>query len=73
MKNLNFGSALQALKSGRKVTREGWNNPEIWLEMQFPDENSKMTEPYIFMRKYDKKFPNSPSVESIIAEDWMII
>lgn len=28
---MNFGEALSALKSGSKVTREGWNGKGMWL------------------------------------------
>jgi hypothetical protein len=32
-KNLNFGQAIEALKQGKKVSREGWNGKGmyIWL------------------------------------------
>lgn len=68
-----FGMALEALKRGDKVTRTGWNNSTIWLELQRPDANSKMTEPYIYMVKGEKKFPCDLSCESIMAEDWIIV
>lgn len=29
--NLNFGQALQALQSGKKVAREGWNGKGMFL------------------------------------------
>ena len=29
--NMNFGEALQELKEGRKVAREGWNGKGMWL------------------------------------------
>lgn len=28
---MNFGSALLALQSGRKLRRQGWNNPDAFL------------------------------------------
>lgn len=31
MNNLNFGQALEALKAGRRITREGWNGKGMWL------------------------------------------
>jgi len=70
---INFGIALSALKNGCKVTREGWNNKTIWLELQVPDAHSKMTLPYIYMVKGENKFPCDLSCESILAEDWRII
>jgi len=46
---MNFGEALHELKAGRKVAREGWNGKGIFIELQVPDQNSKMTNPYIFI------------------------
>ena len=45
----DFGSAIDELKAGERVQREGWNGKGMWLELQVPDEHSKMTLPYIFM------------------------
>lgn len=47
--NMNFSQALIELKEGRKIARDGWNGKGMWLEVQRPDEHSKMTKPYIFM------------------------
>jgi hypothetical protein len=33
MKNLNFGQALEALKQGARVAREGWNGKEMWIAL----------------------------------------
>lgn len=30
-KLMNFGSALEALKQGKKVARHGWNGKGMWL------------------------------------------
>ena len=46
---MDFGKALHELKCGRQVAREGWNGKGIFIELQRPDENSKMTSPYIFI------------------------
>ena len=46
---MNFGQAIEALKAGQKVAREGWNGKGIFIELQLPDEHSKMTHPYIFI------------------------
>ena len=68
---LDFSMALKALKDGKSVFRKGWN-PHIWIELQVPDENSKMTKPYIYMVKNSDKFPCDLSCESIMGEDWEI-
>ncbi len=30
---MNFGEAIQALKSGERVAREGWNGKDMWLAL----------------------------------------
>lgn len=30
---LNFGEAIQALKDGKKVAREGWNGKGMWIAL----------------------------------------
>jgi hypothetical protein len=47
--DISFGEALQELKNGGKVSRSGWNGKGLWLELQQPDANSKMTLPYIYL------------------------
>lgn len=34
--NLNFGTAIQFLKEGRKVQREGWNGKGLFIFKQIP-------------------------------------
>jgi hypothetical protein len=74
----DIGWAISQLKSGRRVRREGWNGKGMWLELQTPDENSKMTLPYIYI-EYPQGHPAYPngsrvpwlaSQTDILAEDW---
>lgn len=46
---MNFSEALDLLKEGKKLARGGWNGKGMWIELQTPDEHSKMTRPYVFM------------------------
>lgn len=79
---LSFSTALIELKQGRKVTREAWGG-KVALKAQYPDENSKMTLPYLYMEKIangevgdlpkTNLFPCDLSCESIFAEDWKIV
>lgn len=70
---MNFSDALNALKKGASISREGWSKGGIYVLMQTPDEHSKMTKPYMYMVKGDDKFPLDLSCESIFAEDWYIV
>lgn len=33
VKSLNFSSALEALKAGHRVQREGWNGKNMWIAL----------------------------------------
>ena len=82
---MNFGQAIEALKQGSRVARQGWNGKGLSLNLQIPDENSKMTLPYIYM-----EYPSTPASETaplnhinakvpwlasqtdMLSEDWVI-
>lgn len=38
IENQNFGQAIEALKQGKRITRKGWNNKELFVFMQVPAE-----------------------------------
>lgn len=69
-----FSEALQYLKIGRKVARQGWNGKGMWLALQTPTEESKMTAPYIYMKCADGKLcPWLASQTDMLADDWMVV
>jgi len=78
---MNFGEALHELKAGRKVARDGWNGRGIFIELQTPDANSKMTSPYIFIDTTGLQTDNAHAPKSLVpwlasqtdmlAEDWL--
>lgn len=70
---MNFGEAIEGLKQGRRVSREGWNGKGMWLELQRPDVHSKMTLPYIFMKTAQNDLvPWLASQTDMLAEDWSL-
>lgn len=71
---LNFGQAIEAMKTGAKVTREGWNGKGMWLALQIPDQHSKMQQPYIYMCPVGGKLvPWLASQADMLANDWQIL
>jgi len=46
---MNFGEALHELRAGRRLARKNWNGKDLFIKLQVPDENSKMTRPYIYI------------------------
>lgn len=74
----DIGWAIEQLRKGNGVIRRGWNGKGMWLSLQTPDTNSKMTLPYIFI-EYPKchiAYPNGSRVPwlasqtDILASDW---
>lgn len=69
-----FGTAIEYLKQGERVARAGWNGKGMWLKLQVPDSESKMSLPYIYMKTVqDDLVPWLTSQTDILAEDWMLV
>jgi len=80
---MDFGNAITALRLKKRVARKGWNGSGIFLELQTPDEHSKMTQPYIYIDTYLLQTNNSnapkgrvpwlASQTDMLAVDWYIV
>lgn len=80
---MTFGLAIEALKMGKKVARRGWNGKGIFIELQVPDQHSKMSSPYIFIDTtgLQSDNPDAPrsrvpwlaSQTDMLAEDWRVV
>ena len=63
--------ALSIIREGGKATRTGWNGKGQHIELQVPDENSKMTLPYIFITTVTgDRVPWLASQTDLLATDW---
>ena len=72
MEERDFGWALRKLKAGLCVERGGWNGRGMYLTLQVPDENSKMTLPYIYMKTVQGDLvPWLASQTDMLSVDWM--
>ena len=70
----DFGEALSHLKVGGRASRKGWNGKGMWIELQKPDEHSKMTLPYIYMKTADNNLvPWLASQTDMLSEDWILL
>jgi hypothetical protein len=68
-----IGEAVKEMQNGARVTRLGWNGPEQYLELQVPDEHSKMTLPYVYIRTVQGDLvPWLTSQTDLLATDWTI-
>jgi hypothetical protein len=74
MYSMTFGEAIKNLQDGAKVCRIGWNGKGMWLALQRPDEHSKMTLPYIYMRTAQGDLvPWLASQTDMLSTDWEVV
>lgn len=78
--NQAFGPALYWMKLGKLARRAGWNGKGMWVELQKPDLNSKMTLPYLFLNypsgseayPIGARVPWLASQTDLLCNDWEI-
>jgi hypothetical protein len=71
---MTFSLALAALKEGHAVERAGWNGRGMFIKLQRPDAQSKMTLPYIYMKTVQGDLvPWLASQTDILADDWVSV
>ena len=80
--NMNFGLALESMKRGLPVARDGWNGKGMWLMLiTSADYNVTKSEvlgrvklPWIGMKTADGGFmPWLASQTDMLADDWTIV
>lgn len=70
---MNFSEALELMKQGKEVRCLGWNGCGMTVQAQYPDENSMMTEPYLYMRiGVLTRLPWTPSQKDLFSVEWEI-
>ncbi len=84
---MDFGKAIEAMKSGKKVAREGWNGKGMFIytggcSLPFPPlpENEKWLvdafpmSVFVIMKTADNNLiPWLASQTDILAEDWQVV
>lgn len=88
MANLNFSTALDLLKEGKKICREGWNGKGMWLVLNNGRQNGighklrqdgHLTEilevhSFIVIKTAENKLvPWVASQTDILADDWELV
>ena len=75
-----FSVALDAVKQGKAIQRAGWNGAGLVVKAQFPDANSKMSLPYLYIEypvtaktTPGAKCPWLASQTDIMADDWVVL
>ena len=69
-----IGYAVDRMEAGERVARAGWNGKNMWLALQVPDNHSKMTLPYVYMKTADHQMvPWLCSQTDLLATDWYVL
>lgn len=76
-----IGFAVKQLHDGKRVARAGWNGKDMWLKLQVPDANSKMSLPYVYIEypvgslPYPDgcRVPWLASQTDLLATDWAVV
>lgn len=86
---MNFGTALERIKEGQKVAREGWNGKGMFLFLVpgstfqvnrppllgiYPEGTTINYRPHIDMKTADGEIvPWVASQSDLLADDWLIV
>ncbi len=73
---MKFSEALEAARNGSAIQRSGWNGNGLLVRAQFPDEHSKMGNPYLYIDARalgGERNPWVPSQTDLFAEDWSVV
>lgn len=68
----SFSKALDALKEGKSVRLSAWAE-DVKIKAQFPDDNSKMTAPYLYVESRFGCVPWKETMIELFSEDWVIV
>ena len=74
MDYLDFSQALSLLKKGSKLSRGGWNGKNMFIKLQSPTDQSKMSLPYLFMSTVQGDLvPWLASQTDLLENDWFVL
>lgn len=68
---MTFGKALDALREGKSVRLPHWS-AEVCIKLQTPDENSKMTAPYLYVESRFGRVPWVVTQIELLSDAWEI-
>ena len=67
-----FEEALKAMKLGKGARLKEWAD-DVYISIQRPDANSKMTAPYMYVTSRYGKVPWIPTQIEVLSSKWEII
>ena len=71
---MSFSKALELIKQGKKLARVGWNGKGMCVELQVPDDHSKMGLAYMYLKTASGLLcPWSISNSDALTDDWVVV
>ena len=73
---MNFGKAIEMLKQGKAVTREGWNGKgmHVVISKLYTPSNIQVNNDCLLLFNVTKKYNTwVPSITDLFADDWGIV
>lgn len=73
--NLGFGEAFETIKGSVKelgMRLPSWSE-DVVIGIQYPDEHSKMTAPYLYVQSRFGKVPWKETMIELFSEKWQVV
>lgn len=71
-KMLSFSQAFEEVKKGKGMRLPHWK-PDVIIRVQYPDEHSKMTAPYLYVESRFGCVPWKETMIELFADDWEVV
>jgi hypothetical protein len=68
---MNFGDALEALKRGKRVAREGWNSTQFWMLLEKREEQELQY--FVIESRYGAETLWLTTRADLLACDWYVV
>ena len=69
---MNFGDAFKAVKAGSAMRLPQWQE-DVEIKAQYPDANSKMTAPYLYVESRFGRVPWKETMMELFSEEWEVV
>lgn len=69
---MNFGEAFEYCKKGNPIRLPKWEK-DVTINAQFPDENSKMTHPYLYVNSRYGNVPWKETFVELFSDQWEVV
>ncbi len=64
-----FGQAIETMRAGGRVCLPKWSE-DVFISLQEPDANSKMTAPYFYVTSRFGMVPWIPTMIEMLSVEW---